>query len=90
MPCARHADAIGTFLAAHGIGNVGVHVAPKGMPKGDFIRATFFADGPEAEATSGHGAAAIFADDDIRELVASEWLREHPDIHRVLFVRVLD
>ena len=87
----RNAAAIATFLKAHGVPDVGVHVVPKGVAKGEFIRTKFFAKDDEFGGVSTEDSVdAIFVDDDIRELVVSEWLRNNKRINRILFVRVLD
>ena len=68
-----------------------LHVVPKKMTKGSFIRETFFVEdnkdglGLDSEAEK-ETLASIFIDDDIRELVLVKdtWFEEQ--IHRLLFV----
>ena len=64
-----------------------VHIVPKKMTKGEFIKDLFGSQLVKTE-TQSH-PTCIFIDDDIKELMSDEWLRNHDLIHRVLFVRAL-
>eukprot|EP00041_Stephanoeca_diplocostata_P011924 m.198083 g.198083 ORF g.198083 m.198083 type:complete len:444 (+) comp18733_c0_seq1:1618-2949(+) len=94
-----HKAAIQQFLTLNGLGHVEVHVVPKKMRKGQYIKETFFhANDTDEQISPKDGSdehdtinvrPCIFVDDDIKELVADQWLRESSNIHRVLFLRVL-
>jgi len=49
------------------------------VSKGSYIKEQLFAD--EDVGT------ILFVDDDVRELSTDLWLRESPQVHRLLFVR---
>lgn len=97
-----HRSAIQQFLHINGLGSSEVHVVPKKMRKGQYIKETFF-DGDEQHVGNAantvmlendvkladQSRTCVFVDDDIKELVVDQWLREAPNIHRVLFLRVL-
>ena len=76
-----HKSEIETFLEMHGLKELSknVHVVPKKVTKGAYIRETF--------ASLGDDFLCIFCDDGIRELTDDEWLRSSPRVHRVLFRR---
>lgn len=76
-----HKQEIQTFLIMHGLQALAsnVHVVPKRVSKGSYIKEQLFAD--EDVGT------ILFVDDDVRELSTDLWLRESPQVHRLLFVR---
>jgi len=75
-----HKAEIEAFLEMHGLRDLAknVHVVPKGVKKGAYIRDTF---------SSERGDTFLFVDDCIRELTVDSWLRTFPNMHRLLFRR---
>uniref|UniRef100_A0A7S0GIP6 Uncharacterized protein n=1 Tax=Proboscia inermis TaxID=420281 RepID=A0A7S0GIP6_9STRA len=75
-----HKKEIEDFLRMHGLSDLAanVHVVPKKMAKGAFIRENFLAS---------QDKNCIFVDDDIRELSNDPWLWSSKQVHRLLFVR---
>mmetsp|Transcript_6674 Transcript_6674/g.9575 ORF Transcript_6674/g.9575 Transcript_6674/m.9575 type:complete len:704 (+) Transcript_6674:89-2200(+) len=78
-----HKRDIEEFLIQHDLKDLAsnVHVVPKKMSKGSYIKDNFFT-GDNSDASS-----CIFIDDDIRELVRDNWLKSCEQVHRLLFVR---
>ena len=73
-----HTDAIRAFLAAHGAPpELEVRHVPRGQPKGEALRRGL-----------AEGAAALLVDDSIAELIHPS-VADAPNVHRVLFVRVI-
>lgn len=84
-----HKEDIEVFLAANGLPDVKVNVCPKKVTKGSFIKASFFEVSELGGSPELGSCAALFVDDDIRELIADPWLRENGLIHRLLFCRAI-
>lgn len=78
-----HKEDIEEFLILHDLKDLAsnVHVVPKKMSKGSYIKDNFFS-GNNSDASS-----CIFIDDDIRELVRDDWFKTCKQVHRLLFVR---
>ena len=62
-----------------------VHVVPKKVTKGSYIKEAFFKC--EEDSIRNAGTKCLFIDDSLAELINDPWLREAPYIHRLLFVR---
>lgn len=76
-----HREEIRSFLEMHGLQTLAsnIHVVPKKVSKGSYIKEQLF--------SNEDVGTILFVDDDVKELSADPWLRESPQVHRLLFVR---
>ena len=90
-----HGKEIREFLILNGMSDLAecVLVVPKKKSKGSFIWESFYANGDDNGDGNNDGCGnrrsktCLVIDDDIRELVGEDWLREDLRVHRLLFVR---